>query len=94
MPEITAALLSKNAVGPLRRNLRQRTVVSDRFRVHGHFVVISPDHSIGVLAHPLDDVIGIRAVAHQIAQADDLVVAPLGVVDYSFKCFAVRVKVA
>src|SRR4029079_6925011 len=57
-------------------------------------VVIAADYDVYIFADPLHNRIWIRAVAPQIAQAQNTVVAPAGIVENRLQGLQVRVKVA
>ena len=57
-------------------------------------VVIATDDDGYILTSPVDDRIRIRAITHQIAQTQNAVVAPAGVVDDRLQCFQICVNVA
>ena len=87
----------------LRRELGARPFGSDAgegielgrvTQAAARLIMISPDDNFRDCSYSRDDWIGVRPVAHQVAQTDDLVVFPLGHLQASFQPFQFGVNVA
>ncbi len=84
----------ENRAGPFRRGASGRIVHSYRIQAHANPIMIAADHDGRMLAGPLGDVIGVRAVAHHVAETQHPVVETFGVLDHSVQSFLVAVDVA
>jgi hypothetical protein len=56
--------------------------------------VVASDYRYNVLFGPLGRLVGIRAITHQIAQAENSVITALSILEYCLECLVVGVDVA
>ena len=97
--QVFAIFRKQGVAGPQRGGLRRGIEILHGLKGGGlglgaDPVVIAADDDRHIFAGPLHNRVGVRAVTHQIAQAQDAVVAPARVIEHGLMRFQVRVNVA
>ena len=92
--QIIGVLRLNDGLSPKSRQACDRVEPVQVLQPGASFIVISADNAVDVFANPPDHRVGIGAVAHQVATADDAVVLRAGTRQHSAQRFPIGVNVA